>query len=184
MIDITLLASTTEWLQKASDFCSQNWAKILGWISIPTIASVLVTYVLKFIFLAIQNKRIKKTNQPLIDKLTEIKEALPNAVDSLFASSSAMFNNGMKVLTEKVDRMYNQYNAQARAQFEKVMGLTLGEAMEKVEAILNESEISPTADETLEPEKEPEQEVIVAGSEIMAVSEPENNQSDTAIFTR
>lgn len=184
MINITLLAQSAEWLQKASDFCSTNWSRILGWISIPTIASILLTYVLKFIFLAVQNKKIRKANQPLVDKLTEIKATLPTAFDNLFTQSSTMFADGMKALTERVDRLFNQYNAQAQAQFEKIMGLTLGEAMEKVEAILNEPEILPTTDETPKLEKQPEEDVHEADTKNDAVNEPENNQNDTAVFAR
>ena len=172
MINITLLAQSAEWLQKASDFCSANWSRILGWISIPTIVTVCLTYILKFIFLAIQTKKIRKANTPLVDKLVEIKTALPEAFDTFFKSSSDIFSNGIKNLDAKVERMFNQYNAQLKSQYEKIMG------------ILSEPEILVETVESEVCEKEPEIEDKTPQTENMDAKQEETPRTETIVFER
>lgn len=184
MIDITLLAQSAEWLQKASDFCSTNWSRILGWISIPTIVTVCLTYILKFIFLAIQTKKIKKANTPLVDKLVEIKAALPEAFDTFFKSSSDIFSNGIKNLDAKVERMFNQYNAQLKSQYEKIMGMTIEDALKKVENILSEPEILVETVESEVCEKEPELEDKTPQTENMDAKQEETPRTETIVFER
>lgn len=184
MIDITLLAQSAEWLQKASDFCSTNWSRILGWISIPTIVTVCLTYILKFIFLAIQTKKIRKANTPLVDKLVEIKSALPEAFDTFFKSSSDIFSNGIKNLDAKVERMFNQYNAQLKSQYEKIMGMTIEDALKKVENILSEPEILVETVESEVCEKEPEVEDKTPQTENMDAKQEETPRTETIVFER
>lgn len=184
MINITLLAQSAEWLQKASDFCSTNWSRILGWISIPTIATVCLTYILKFIFLAIQTKKIKKANTPLVDKLVEIKTALPEAFNTFFKSSSDIISGGIKDLDAKVERMFNQYNAQLKAQYEQIMGMTIEDALKKVENILPEPEILVETGENEVCEKEPDKQEETPQTENMDAKQEETPQTETIVFER
>ena len=143
-----------------------------------------MTYILKFIFLAIQTKKIRKANTPLVDKLVEIKAALPEAFDTFFKSSSDIFSNGIKNLDAKVERMFNQYNAQLKSQYEKIMGMTIEDALKKVENILSEPEILVETVENEVCEKEPEVEDKTPQAENMDAKQEETPRTETIVFER
>lgn len=132
---LQFLLSNGETISQISDLIGSKWAEILGWISIPTVATALLTCVFKLIITCISKKIASKNIKPLAQKVEEAKDTLletTNKVEKMFDEKIQTYTN---LVESKITECMNKYTQQKQVAFNKIINgeKEIQELLENVE---------------------------------------------------
>lgn len=141
-----------EWVTQATDFVSQNWDKILLWVTTPVVSGLSVWQLFKLIITIIRNFTAKRYSKPLEAKYNELKAQIDNfvnQVNELFKEEVKQFSLDMQ---EQFNNVMLNYTNQKQAIYDK---LVLGKVIkkeeipeEKIVLVENTTKNTPNLNET------------------------------------
>lgn len=162
-----LLMSYTE----IADLLTEKWVEILGWISIPAIATALIVGIIKIITTCI-NKKISKSS---LNEVNAKIEGVVNQVNSTLKEMKEFYDNGLdnytSIVETKVNSVLDKYEETKKVAYQRIMDLNselnekVGELKEKtIEATEKAEEIVDNKVEELEDKAE---EVVEQAKEVV-----------------
>lgn len=170
-------------ITEISDLITNKWAEILGWISIPTIATALIVCLFKLITAKISQKIAKKNIQPLVNEIDNAKLLINETCERLkteFESKLIEYENVVKNSIEAGFANYEKAKAEICEELinaDEELRAMVGEIKPKVIELLEEYE--PKVEETIIEEEK--QEEIIEENEIVEeelTKIEENNGTD------
>lgn len=141
-----------EWVTQATDFVSQNWDKILLWITAPVVSGLSVWQLFKLVITIVRNFTAKRYSKPLEAKYNELKAQIDNfvnQVNELFKEEVKQFSLDMQ---EQFNNVMLNYTNQKQAIYDKlVLGKVIEEEEipeEKIVLVENTTKNTPILNET------------------------------------
>lgn len=155
---MSFLLTTSESISNFMSIISDKWLEILGWISIPAVATALVVCSFKLITAIIGKKIGAKSIKPLANKVEELKGVV-DGIEKKFNDKIEEYSNKMQDVYNKSFEKYSKAKQFAFAkmfegeeklkelaqQIESTKTELKAEAEEKVEEI--KEEVSPVVEE-------------------------------------
>ena len=170
---MSFLLNTSDTVSKVMTVISDKWVEILGWISIPAVATAFVVCLFKLITAIVGKKIGAKSIKPLANKVEELK-AIVDSVENKFNEKIEEYSNKMQ---EVYNKSFEKYSKAKQMAFAKMFEgeAVLKELAQKIEQTKEElKEVTEKVTEKVEDVAEP---VIEEVQEIVEekVEQAENN---------